>query len=110
MTDTAIPGVALLIDGQFVQSKTTQWRNVVNPATQQVLARVPVATPDEVAAAMRGDDDARFIAPYCPVIELGLVGRTIHQVDERVPVSEITQLTEVYHAMLGEFFGAAQPL
>ncbi len=52
MTDTAIPGVALLIDGQFVQSKTTQWRDVVNPATQQVLARVPMATPDEVAAAI----------------------------------------------------------
>ncbi|MBN9425911.1 MAG: CoA-acylating methylmalonate-semialdehyde dehydrogenase [Burkholderiales bacterium] len=52
MTDTAIPGVALLIDGQFVQSKTTQWRNVVNPATQQVLARVPMATSDEVAAAI----------------------------------------------------------
>lgn len=57
-----------------------------------------------------GTSDARFIAPYCPVIELGLVGRTIHQVDERVPVSEITQLTEVYHAMLGEFFGATQPV
>ncbi|MBR0560802.1 hypothetical protein, partial [Neokomagataea anthophila] len=32
--------------GQFVESKTTQWRNVVNPATQEVLARVPFATPD----------------------------------------------------------------
>ncbi|MGD9942937.1 MAG: CoA-acylating methylmalonate-semialdehyde dehydrogenase [Burkholderiaceae bacterium] len=52
MSDPAIPRVALLIDGQFVQSRTTQWRDVVNPATQQVLARVPMATADEVAAAV----------------------------------------------------------
>ena len=40
------PTVKLLIDGQLVESRTTQWRNVVNPATQQVLARVPFATPE----------------------------------------------------------------
>jgi malonate-semialdehyde dehydrogenase (acetylating)/methylmalonate-semialdehyde dehydrogenase len=49
---TSLPGVALLINGEFVQSKTTQWRDVVNPATQERLARVPLATPDEVAAAV----------------------------------------------------------
>jgi len=47
-----IPTVKLLINGAFVESKTQEWRNVVNPATQQVLARVPFATPDEVAAAI----------------------------------------------------------
>ena len=36
--------VKLLIDGKFVESRTTEWRNVVNPATQAVLARVPMAT------------------------------------------------------------------
>ena len=36
--------VKLLIDGQWVESKTTEWRDIVNPATQQVLARVPFAT------------------------------------------------------------------
>ena len=49
---TTIPTVKLLINGEFVESKTTQWRDVVNPATQQVLARVPLATPDELAAAV----------------------------------------------------------
>lgn len=57
-----------------------------------------------------GTSDARFLAPHCAVIELGLVGTTIHQVDERVPVAEIEQLTDVYHLMLKEFFGAAQPV
>lgn len=46
------PTVKLLIDGQLVESQTTQWRDVVNPATQEVLARVPFATPAEVDAAV----------------------------------------------------------
>ncbi|MEZ0603123.1 CoA-acylating methylmalonate-semialdehyde dehydrogenase [Paraburkholderia sp. IW21] len=43
----------LLIDGEFVESKTTEWRDIVNPATQKVLALVPFATIDEVDAAIR---------------------------------------------------------
>ena len=46
------PTVKLLIDGKFVDSATTQWRDVVNPATQEVLAQVPFATPAEVDAAI----------------------------------------------------------
>jgi len=46
------PTVKLLIDGKFVDSTTTQWRDVVNPATQEVLAQVPFATPAEVDAAI----------------------------------------------------------
>lgn len=49
---TSIPTVKLLINGQFVESKTSEWRDVVNPATQQVLARVPFATIDEINAAV----------------------------------------------------------
>lgn len=47
-----VPTVKLLINGEFVESKTTQWREVVNPATQEVLARVPLATDEELAAAV----------------------------------------------------------
>ena len=42
----------LLINGEFVESKTQQWQDIVNPATQEVLGRVPFATPDEVNAAI----------------------------------------------------------
>jgi malonate-semialdehyde dehydrogenase (acetylating)/methylmalonate-semialdehyde dehydrogenase len=49
---TDVATVKLLIDGVFVESRTTQWRDVVNPATQAVLARVPFATADEVNAAV----------------------------------------------------------
>ena len=47
-----IPRVKLLIDGQFVDSRSTHWRNVVNPATRNVIAQVPFATPGELDAAV----------------------------------------------------------
>ncbi|MFT4255751.1 MAG: CoA-acylating methylmalonate-semialdehyde dehydrogenase [Pseudoxanthomonas sp.] len=50
--------VPLLIGGEFVESKTTQWRDIVNPATQQVLAQVPFATADEVEAAIASAKEA----------------------------------------------------
>ena len=53
-----IPTVKLLIDGKFVESTTTQWRDVVNPATQEVLARVPFATPAEIDAAVASGKEA----------------------------------------------------
>ncbi len=47
----SIPTVKLLINGQLVESKTTQWRDVVNPwPLKEVLARVPFATPEEINA------------------------------------------------------------
>jgi malonate-semialdehyde dehydrogenase (acetylating)/methylmalonate-semialdehyde dehydrogenase len=58
MSTSPIPQVPLFINGEFVQSRTTHWRDVVNPATQQVLARVPLATPDEVKAAVAAASEA----------------------------------------------------
>jgi malonate-semialdehyde dehydrogenase (acetylating)/methylmalonate-semialdehyde dehydrogenase len=51
-TQSAVPTVKLLIGGKLVESTTTQWRDVINPATQQVLARVPFATTEEMNAAV----------------------------------------------------------
>ncbi len=50
-----------------------------------------------------GTSDARFIARYCPVAEFGLVGSTMHQADERVPVAELRALAETYRAVLAAF-------
>ena len=52
-----------------------------------------------------GTSDARFIARYCPVAEFGLVGATMHQQDERVPVAELQALTDIYGAILADFLG-----
>src|ERR1700686_2821821 len=51
-----------------------------------------------------GTSDARFIASYCPVIELGLVGQTMHQIDERTPVSDLEKLTRIYRGILDRYF------
>jgi len=52
------PQVPLLIGGKLVQSRSERWRDIVNPATQQVLARVPLATADEVNAAVAAAKEA----------------------------------------------------
>ena len=52
-----------------------------------------------------GTSDARFIKDYCPVLELGLVGRTAHQVDERVPLVDLQALTAIYRRILERYFG-----
>ena len=50
-----------------------------------------------------GTSDARFIANYCPVAEFGLVGATMHQTDERVPVAELRDLARLYRNILAAF-------
>ncbi len=50
-----------------------------------------------------GTSDARFISRYCPVAEFGLVGATMHQVDERVPVAELHELAQIYRGILAAF-------
>ena len=50
-----------------------------------------------------GTSDARFIARYCPVAEFGLVGATMHKVDEAVPVADLRQLAEIYKALIAAF-------
>jgi succinyl-diaminopimelate desuccinylase len=51
-----------------------------------------------------GTSDARFIKDYCPVLEFGLVGQTMHQVDERVPVADLVSLTAVYRRIIEKYF------
>ena len=51
-----------------------------------------------------GTSDARFIKDHCPVVEFGLVGKTMHQVDERVLVGQIVQLKAIYGRILRDYF------
>jgi succinyl-diaminopimelate desuccinylase len=51
-----------------------------------------------------GTSDARFIKDYCPVVEFGLVGATMHQVDEQVPTAELAALTAIYRRILDRYF------
>ena len=51
-----------------------------------------------------GTSDARFVKNHCPVVEFGLVGKTMHQVDERVMVEQVHQLKSVYKRILTDYF------
>lgn len=79
--------------GPFVQG--------VQDAVEAVAGRRPEAS------TTGGTSDARFIRALCPVLELGLVGQTMHQVDERVPVVELERLSEVYEKVIETYFARA---
>ncbi|UYO49643.1 succinyl-diaminopimelate desuccinylase [Rhodopseudomonas palustris] len=66
------------------------------------IAEVTGRTPDLNTGG--GTSDARFIAKYCPVVEFGLVGQTMHQIDERTPVSDLDKLTAIYRGVLERYF------
>jgi succinyl-diaminopimelate desuccinylase len=51
-----------------------------------------------------GTSDARFIKNYCPVIEFGLIGQTMHQIDEHTKVADLEQLTKIYRGVLDRYF------
>ena len=51
-----------------------------------------------------GTSDARFIKDYCPVLEFGLVGQTMHQIDECAPVADLLALTAIYRRIVERYF------
>ncbi|MEF2551933.1 succinyl-diaminopimelate desuccinylase [Aurantimonas sp. A2-1-M11] len=53
-----------------------------------------------------GTSDARFIKDYCPVVEFGLVGKTMHMSNERVPVADLETLTRIYETFIARWFAA----
>jgi succinyl-diaminopimelate desuccinylase len=75
------------------------------PFTDLVVAAIEEVTgrrPDLNTGG--GTSDARFIKNYCPVIEFGLVGQTMHQIDECTPVSDLEKLTKIYRGVLDRYF------
>ena len=68
----------------------------------EAIRRVTGRTPE--LSTTGGTSDARFIRAYCPVAEFGLVGLTMHKVDERVELSDLAALTAIYHTFLNLFF------
>ena len=59
---------------------------------------------DAKISTFGGTSDGRFIAKYCPVVEFGLVGRTMHQVDEKIRIDDFFLLTEIYLEFIDSYF------
>ncbi len=75
------------------------------PLSDLVSAAVAAETGvTPVLSTSGGTSDARFVRAHCPVVEFGLVGRTMHQIDERVEVAQIGQLKAVYGRILRDYF------
>ena len=66
------------------------------------IAKVSGRTPE--LSTTGGTSDARFIHSFCPIAEFGLVGLTMHKVDERVDIADIAALTEIYKSVLDLYF------
>ena len=80
-------------------TKPSPFTDLAVAAIEEVTGRKP-----ELSTS-GGTSDARFISKYCPVIEFGLVGQTMHQVDERTPVADLEKLTKIYRGILDRYFG-----
>ncbi|HXF87142.1 MAG TPA: succinyl-diaminopimelate desuccinylase [Xanthobacteraceae bacterium] len=94
-----------------------RWRIEWEPSNADVFSSPPSPFTDLVIDAIKavtgrtptlstsgGTSDARFIKDYCPVVEFGLVGATMHQTDERVPLSDLAALSEIYRRILDAYF------
>jgi succinyl-diaminopimelate desuccinylase len=75
---------------------------IIGDRLAEAIRRVTGRTPE--FSTTGGTSDARFIQAFCPVAEFGLVGQTMHQIDERVALTDLAALTDIYHAFLGLFF------
>ena len=75
------------------------------PFTEMVATAIGDVTGRTPALSTTGGtSDARFITHHCPVVEFGLVGQTMHQIDERVPIADLRALTVIYRRIVERYF------
>jgi succinyl-diaminopimelate desuccinylase len=86
------------VSGESFLTPPGELSAMVARAVQAETGRKPVAS------TSGGTSDARFIKDHCPVIEFGLVGKTMHQVNERVAIEQIDQLKAIYGRILRDYF------
>jgi succinyl-diaminopimelate desuccinylase len=90
--------VKTLISGEAFLTRRGEFTDVVAEAIRETTGEEPDLS------TTGGTSDARFIRDLCPVLEFGLVGQTMHAVDEQVPVSQLRALQATYAAIIGRYF------
>ena len=73
---------------------------LIADAIDEILGRRPALS------TLGGTSDARFIHALAPIVEFGLVGQTMHKIDEQVPVADIARLTQIYERILERYFAS----
>jgi succinyl-diaminopimelate desuccinylase len=91
-------GVRVSVSGESFLTQPGPFSDLVAAAVRAETGVTPVLS------TSGGTSDARFIQAHCPVVEFGLVGRSMHQVDEHVEVAHVRQLTAIYRRILTEYF------
>ncbi|MBI4184620.1 MAG: succinyl-diaminopimelate desuccinylase [Proteobacteria bacterium] len=90
----------VMVSGEAFLTPPGPLSEVLVRAIERVTGSAPVL------GTTGGTSDARFIRGVCPVAEFGLVGQSMHAADERVPLADLERLTEIYRAVLDEFFAS----
>lgn len=90
--------VRVSVSGESFLTPPGEFSALIARAVQAETGLVPAAS------TSGGTSDARFVKDHCPVVEFGLVGKTMHQVDERVEVAQIGQLKAIYGRILNDYF------
>ena len=102
--EAALAGCGLTLEARF-DSNADAFVTRPGPLVDTMMSAIHAETgrtPE--LSTTGGTSDARFIKDYCPVIEFGLVNKTIHAVDERVAVAELHELTRIYRGFLERYF------
>ena len=100
-TETDIEmSVEIKVSGESFLTPPGKLSSLVGHAIQDELGIIPIMS------TTGGTSDARFVKTVCPVIEFGLVGKSMHSVDERVDISQIGQLKTIYKRVLRDYFAS----
>lgn len=86
------------VSGESFLTAPGPFVDLVRDVVAETCGRVPVLS------TSGGTSDARYVKNHCPVLEFGLVGAFMHQVDERVPEAQVRQLQDIYHTILTRYF------
>ena len=86
------------VSGESFLTAPGPFVDLVRDVVAEACGRVPVLS------TSGGTSDARYVKNHCPVLEFGLVGAFMHQVDERVPEAQVRQLQDIYHTILTWYF------
>lgn len=101
-------GNAIRWEASFEPTNAVAFLTAPGPFVESVAAAIEAATGRRPQLSTTGGtSDARFIKDHCPVIEFGLVGKTMHQIDENASTAEIEALTTVFERVLERYFALA---
>ena len=92
--------IQIRVSGESFLTPPGKLTDIIQDAAENILGRRP-----ELSTS-GGTSDARFISNYAPVAEFGLVGATMHQVNERVDIADIDTLAAIYKDVLRRYFSS----